>query len=123
MVTWLLPLLAVALIAPAIGIAYVVARRPVAAPFDELRRATTTLRTIRWARAHVCALASYAVVLWFCQAGSMIHARAFVAAYTVMLGVALAAYLPWLRRLERRALERCANCRASIEDLKHSTGW
>ena len=118
-----LALLATALLFPAPWVAGVVARKPATEPFDELRRAHASLRAIRVARAHLCVLASYAVILWICQGGSLIDARSFVLAYTVMIVTACAAYLPWLRRLERVAHERSERSRASIQDLKRAAGW
>jgi len=108
----------VLLTAPALAVTAMLARQPCQDLSDDLGHADSTLHLIRTVRGHVCAAASFAVVLWFCEAFGMIRATTFVVLYTLMCGVALAAYLPWLARAERRIGERREAFRAQLSELK-----
>jgi hypothetical protein len=106
------------LTAPALAVVAMLGRRPCQDLSDDLGHAEATLRLIRTVRGHVCAAASFAVVLWFCEAFGMIRATTFVVVYTFMCAVALAAYLPWLARAEKRIGERREVFRIQLSELK-----
>lgn len=123
--------LLVVLAAPALAVAAVLLRigrqvelrATAAALIDALDAMDTGLRVIRMARAHAWVMVSYAVVLWVCQAGRLIDAREFVSGFTLMIIIALCAYLPWLSRQERRALERLDAGRHRLREARSAQGW
>jgi len=116
------PLAALAVVlllaAPALALVAMFARQSLEHPSEDLGHADATLRLIRTVRGHVCAAASFVVVLWFCEAFGLIRATNFVILYTGLCAIALAAYLPWLARMERRIGERREIYRTRLNELK-----
>jgi hypothetical protein len=98
-------------------------RTPVEALIAAVDAADTGVRVIRLVRAHAWVVCSYCVVLWICQAGELIDAPEFLPWFTLAVVIALAAYLPSLARLERRALERRDTGRQLLREARTAEGW
>jgi hypothetical protein len=88
-----------------------------------LRQTELGLTIIRGARAVVMISLSYLAILWFCEAGNLTSAGAFLRPYTFLCLGASAAYLPWLGRREQRVIALSETRRAQLEAFKRSRDW
>lgn len=88
-----------------------------------LRQAEFALKIIRAARAVVLIALSYLAILWLCELGDLSSSGGFLLPYTWLCLAALAAYLPWLGRRERRVIALSETRRAQLEAFKRSRDW
>lgn len=119
------------LVAPALGIASVKARRPGLAWDIEtpesllkvgMRRAESSLRAIRIGRWHVAIIAAFVILLWIAQALGFIHAVDFLVLYTTLcLGVCLVSWF-WMRWREARARSEHESCVRLLAALQVDPG-
>lgn len=82
-----------------------------------LRRAETSLKTIRIGRWGVLAIGAFVAVLWIAQAAGLIRAASFLKLYTAAAFITCAPYLLYLHRRERRALGERAACQRMLDEL------
>ncbi len=107
--------LALAIAAPAAAVAAMLSRiRLEPDLFDSVSAAQSALNYIKLARAHVCMLAAGAVMYGFSELIGFIAARGFVTGYAVIVVAALACYLPWLARQEKRTYDQLEYLRTRL---------
>jgi len=119
------------LVAPALCVAGVMARRPSLAWDVEtpesllevgIRRAESSLRAIRIGRWHVAIIAAFVITLWMAEALGFIHAIDFLILYTtVSLVVSVASWL-WMRWRENGVRSEHAACVRLLAALQVDNG-
>ena len=67
-----------------------------------IQRVDSSLRVVRFCRAHLGVAGSFVFVLWFCQLGGYYRLMEFLVFYSLACAAAAAAFLPWLASCERR---------------------
>jgi hypothetical protein len=119
------------LVAPALGIAGFLVRRPALAWDVEtpesllnvgIRRAESSLRAIRIGRWHVGTIAAFVLTLWIAQALGFVDALDFLILYTLIcLAVSVAGWL-WMRWRENRVRNERAACVRLLAALRVDNG-
>lgn len=115
------------LVAPLLGIAIFVARRP-SLRWDEatpemlletaMRRTHASLRVIRLGRIHTYVIAAFVLVLWLIEAMGLIQARSFLVLYSAVCIVACTAHVLWCRVSERRLIKEREICTRLLAELR-----
>jgi hypothetical protein len=111
---------------PALAVAIFVARPympdehepPESLLVDRIHRADTALQVVKFGRAHVGVMWSYAVVLWLCEAGGMVSLKGLLVFFTFACAVTAVGYLPWLKSRETRLYEQRAELRERLGNLE-----
>jgi len=117
------PILALAAILARDSVLHAAARKSANLLIDDLARADSALRFIRLARAHMGVAASYAFVLWVCQSFGLISAWDFVVYSTFIIAAAVAGYLPWFARQEKRVHVYREASRRQLDEIKATENW
>jgi hypothetical protein len=119
------------LIAPALGVAAVMARRPSLAWASEtpdallrvgMRRAESSLRAMRIGRWHIAIIAFFVIMLWACEALGFINAIDFLIFYTMVCLVVSAASWLWMNWREARVRSEYAACVRLLKMLQVDNG-
>jgi hypothetical protein len=119
------------LVAPALCIAGVMARRPSLAWDIEtpesllkvgIRRAESSLRAIRIGRWHVAIIAAFVLTLWAAEALGFIHAIDFLIFYSTFCLAASAGSWAWLGWREKRVRSERAACVRLLAALQVDNG-
>lgn len=98
---------------PALAVAVVVAR-----PDMPVEGETPEGLLVDSIQRHVGVMSSYAVILWFCEAGGMVSLKGLLVFFTFACAVTAVGYLPWLKSSETRLYEERAQLRLRLGNLE-----